>query len=178
MIIFDLVSLAICVIWMYMLVYLNYTMRCLPILKKQVMPIHYDDADLPMVSIIIPACNEEEHLEQSLLSRLNQDYPRFELIVVNDRSTDGTKAIIDRIAAMDSRLIPLEITELPESQRPNSKDPDFWDVWIGQEERPIDWSTVVADWGVTQPAPAANPEVESTEPSPTSDASESDDVPF
>jgi len=114
LIIFDLVSLAICVIWMYMLVYLNYTTRCLPILKKQVIPIHYDDAELPMASIIIPACNEEEHLEQSLLSRLNQDYPRFELIVVNDRSTDGTKAIIDRIAAMDSRLIPLEITELPD----------------------------------------------------------------
>jgi len=66
-----------------------------------------------MVSIIVPACNEEEHLEQSLLSRLNQDYPRFELIVINDRSTDGTKAIIDRIAAIDSRLIPINITELP-----------------------------------------------------------------
>lgn len=114
MIIFYLASFGICVIWVYMLVYLNYTMRCLPVLNKQVKPINYDDAELPMVSIIVPACNEEEHLEQSLLSRLNQDYPRFELIVINDRSTDGTKAIIDRIAAMDSRLIPLDITELPE----------------------------------------------------------------
>jgi glycosyltransferase involved in cell wall biosynthesis len=114
LIIFYLFSLAICVIWVYMLVYLNYTMHCLPVLNKQVKPINYDDAELPMVSIIVPACNEEEHLEQSLLSRLNQDYPRFELIVINDRSTDGTKAIIDRIAAMDSRLIPLDITELPD----------------------------------------------------------------
>ena len=80
----------------------------------------------------------------------------------------------------------VEITELPESQRPNSKDPDFWDVWTGQEERSIDWSAVVADWGVAQSAPAATPpEVESTETSstsgaepPASDAPESDDVPF
>ncbi|SJM90939.1 glycosyltransferase [Crenothrix polyspora] len=113
MIIFYLFSLAICVIWVYMLVYLNYTMNSLPVLKKQVKPANYDDAELAMVSIIIPACNEEEHLEESLLSRLNQDYPRFELIVINDRSTDGTKAIIDRIAAMDGRLRPIDITELP-----------------------------------------------------------------
>jgi len=113
LIIFYLVSLLICIIWVYMLVYLNYTISCLPILNTQVGPIHYDDTELPMVSIIVPACNEEEHLEQSLLSRLNQDYPRFELIVINDRSTDGTKAIIDRIAAIDSRLIPINITELP-----------------------------------------------------------------
>jgi glycosyltransferase involved in cell wall biosynthesis len=99
---------------MYMLVYFNYTMRCLPVLKNQVKPTQHDDAELPMVSIIVPACNEEEHLEQSLHSRLKQDYPRFELIVINDRSTDGTKAIIDRIAAMDSRLIPLDIIELPD----------------------------------------------------------------
>jgi glycosyltransferase involved in cell wall biosynthesis len=113
LIIFYLFSLAICVIWVYMLVYLNYTMNSLPVLKKQVKPANYDDAELAMVSIIIPACNEEEHLEESLLSRLNQDYPRFELIVINDRSTDGTKAIIDRIAAMDGRLRPIDITELP-----------------------------------------------------------------
>jgi len=113
LIIFYLISLAICVIWVHMLVYLNYTMRCLPVLKRQIKPINYDDAELPMVSIIVPACNEDGHLEQSLLSRLNQDYPRFELIVINDRSTDGTKEIIDRIAAIDDRLIPINITKLP-----------------------------------------------------------------
>lgn len=114
MIIFYLFSLAICIIWVYMLVYLNYTMNSLPVLKEQMIPSNYDAAELPLVSIIVPACNEEEHLEQSLLSRLNQKYPRFELIVINDRSTDGTKAIIDRIAAMDSRLTPINITELPD----------------------------------------------------------------
>ena len=116
MIIFYLISLAICVIWVHMLVYLNYTMRCLPVLKRQIKPINYDDAELPMVSIIVPACNEDGHLEQSLLSRLNQDYPRFELIVINDRSTDGTKEIIDRIAAIDDRLITINITKLPNYQ--------------------------------------------------------------
>lgn len=79
----------------------------------------------------------------------------------------------------------VEITELPESQRPNSKDPDFWDVWTGKEERPIDWSAVVADWGVPQNAPAVDAGAQSTEAGPSSgtepppsDESESDDVPF
>ena len=79
----------------------------------------------------------------------------------------------------------VEITELPESQRPNSKDPDFWDVWTGQEERPIDWSAIAADWGVAQVPAAVTSGAESAESRPNSgtappalDASESDDVPF
>jgi glycosyltransferase involved in cell wall biosynthesis len=113
LIIFYLISLAICIIWVTMLVYLNYTMQSLPLLKKHVNQ-RFDDAELPLVSIIIPACNEADHLEASLLSRLQQDYPRFELIVINDRSTDDTKAIIDRVAATDSRVIAIDIAALPE----------------------------------------------------------------
>lgn len=113
MIIFTIVSFAICVVWVYMLFYLNYTMRSLPLLIKQVSP-PQNDAELPFVSIIIPACNEADHLEASLLSRLQQDYPRFEVIVINDRSTDDTPAIIQRIAASDSRVKALDITALPE----------------------------------------------------------------
>ncbi|OPY59868.1 MAG: AAA-like domain protein [Syntrophorhabdaceae bacterium PtaU1.Bin034] len=40
----------------------------------------------------------------------------------------------------------VEITELPESQRPRSSDPKFWDVWTGKEERTVDWGGVVEDW--------------------------------
>ena len=35
---------------------------------------------------------------------------------------------------------------LPESQRPQSEDPDFWDVWTGVAERPIDWSKIAEEW--------------------------------
>jgi hypothetical protein len=40
----------------------------------------------------------------------------------------------------------VEIKDLPESQRPRSADPKFWEVWTGEEERPIDWDEIVDDW--------------------------------
>lgn len=40
----------------------------------------------------------------------------------------------------------VEMTELDKSQRPQSADPDFWDVWTGKVERDVDWNAVVADW--------------------------------
>lgn len=40
----------------------------------------------------------------------------------------------------------VEMTELDKSQRPQSADPDFWDVWTGKVERDVDWNGVVADW--------------------------------
>jgi DNA helicase HerA-like ATPase len=40
----------------------------------------------------------------------------------------------------------LEIRELPKAQRPQSDDPDFWDVWIGAKGRSVDWKDIVSDW--------------------------------
>ncbi|WP_291983848.1 DUF87 domain-containing protein [Candidatus Accumulibacter sp. ACC005] len=40
----------------------------------------------------------------------------------------------------------VEMSELPESQRPHSEDPDFWSVWTGDRERSVNWEAVVADW--------------------------------
>ena len=63
-----------------------------------------DDHPLPTVSIVIPARNEERNLEQALESVLALDYPDLEIIVVNDRSTDGTGAILEKMAERDPRL--------------------------------------------------------------------------
>ena len=52
----------------------------------------------PRVSIIVPARNEEETLEQALNTLLALDYDNYEVIVVNDRSTDRTGEIMERIA--------------------------------------------------------------------------------
>jgi chlorobactene glucosyltransferase len=49
---------------------------------------------LPFVSIIIPARNEQDTIERCILSLLNQDYPNFELIIVDDNSTDNTLKIV------------------------------------------------------------------------------------
>ncbi len=53
----------------------------------------------PRVSIIVPARNEEEDIEQCLRGLLALDYDNYEVIAVNDRSTDRTGEIMDRVAA-------------------------------------------------------------------------------
>ena len=70
-------------------------------------------ADAPLVSIIIPACNEEKNIEKSLLSILDQDYENIEIIVVNDRSTDHTMEVLKKLNESFPRILIHEITELP-----------------------------------------------------------------
>ena len=53
----------------------------------------------PRVSIIVPARNEEEEIEPALTRLLTLDYDNYEVIAVDDRSTDRTGEIMDRIAA-------------------------------------------------------------------------------
>jgi glycosyltransferase involved in cell wall biosynthesis len=68
----------------------------------------------PRVSIIIPACNEAKTLEKALRSKLDSDYPNFEIIVINDRSTDSTGEILARLSQMDKRIKAVQVHELPE----------------------------------------------------------------
>ena len=53
--------------------------------------------DLPFVSVVIPARNEEKYIERCILSLLDQDYPEFEIIVIDDNSTDATPKILKNI---------------------------------------------------------------------------------
>lgn len=62
------------------------------------------DRELPFVSILVPARNEEGKIGRCLASLLKQDYPNFEVIAIDDRSTDGTAAIIESFARNDSRI--------------------------------------------------------------------------
>lgn len=56
----------------------------------------------------------------------------------------------------------VEITELPIAHRPWSSDPQFWDVWTGKTERPINWREIVNDWtGIEQEANASDENEES-----------------
>ena len=72
-----------------------------------------DDQPLPTVSVVIPARNEERNLEQALESVLALDYPDLEIIVVNDRSTDGTGEILEKMAEKDPRLTVVTMASLP-----------------------------------------------------------------
>ena len=50
------------------------------------------------VSVVVPAYNVENYIEQCALSVLNQSYPCCELIIIDDGSTDGTPQILDKLA--------------------------------------------------------------------------------
>jgi glycosyltransferase involved in cell wall biosynthesis len=78
----------------------------------------------PRVSIIVPARNEEEYIRETLVQLLALDYSNYEIIAVNDRSTDRTGQIMDEVAAHDllrdadrsarpTRLQVIHISELP-----------------------------------------------------------------
>ncbi|MDQ6662884.1 MAG: glycosyltransferase [Acidobacteriota bacterium] len=70
-------------------------------------------AEVPRISVIVPACNEERNIEEALASLLAQDHPDFEVIAVDDRSTDSTGKILNRMAARDSRLHVIHLRRLP-----------------------------------------------------------------
>jgi len=70
-------------------------------------------AELPKISVVVAACNEEYGIEDALTSVLHQDYSDYEVIVVNDRSTDGTGEILSRMSQFHHRLRVINIRELP-----------------------------------------------------------------
>jgi cellulose synthase/poly-beta-1,6-N-acetylglucosamine synthase-like glycosyltransferase len=70
----------------------------------------------PRVSIIVPARNEEEDIEECLRELLSLDYDNYEVLVVDDRSTDRTGEIIERVSTTSGalgRLKVLRVTDLP-----------------------------------------------------------------
>ncbi|MCQ3938060.1 MAG: hypothetical protein DPW18_13570 [Chloroflexi bacterium] len=71
-------------------------------------------ASAPLVSVCIPARNEETNIRRCVEAVLKQDYPHFEVIVLDDRSTDGTLTLLRDIASRDSRLLPISGSDLPE----------------------------------------------------------------
>ena len=67
----------------------------------------------PLVSIIVPACNEEMTLEPALRSLLQLDYPNREIIVIDDRSTDGTFELIKKLRQECPEIRVAQVRELP-----------------------------------------------------------------
>ncbi|HOW73976.1 MAG TPA: glycosyltransferase [Phycisphaerae bacterium] len=72
------------------------------------------NAAMPFLSVLIAAKDEEANIETAVRTMLDQDYPQFELIVINDRSTDRTAEILESLKAeqADGRLKVIHIKEL------------------------------------------------------------------
>lgn len=60
----------------------------------------------PLVSVIMPAYNNENYIETAIASLIGQTYKNWELIVVNDCSSDKTGEVIDLLAKKDQRIRP------------------------------------------------------------------------
>ncbi len=91
----------------------------------------------PRVSIIVPARNEEENIEPALRQLLELDYQNYEVIVVDDRSTDQTGEIIDRIATgpkAHGRLKVIHIDTLPSGWLGKTHA-----MWTATQEASGDW---------------------------------------
>ena len=73
-----------------------------------------DYNEQPRISVVVAAKDEADNIEQCVRTMLEQDYPNFEMIVANDRSTDDTARIVERIASEDKRLRLMNIEHLPE----------------------------------------------------------------
>lgn len=77
---------------------------------------HAPPNDLPMVSILVPARNEEKNIGRCIQSLLAQDYPSFEVLVLDDQSNDGTLAILRQIADSQPKLKVLTGSATPENK--------------------------------------------------------------
>ena len=68
----------------------------------------------PMLSVVVPSKDEGATIEASTQLRLLDPYPALEIIVVNDRSSDSTGEVAERIAQTDKRVRVVHLTSLPE----------------------------------------------------------------
>lgn len=93
----------------------------------------------PLATIIIPAKDEGARIRGCLESALNQDYPNFQVLAIDDRSADQTGAVMDEMATSDPRLKVIHKTNAP---------PLGWTgknnaLWVGQQSAAGEWMLFV-----------------------------------
>src|SRR5262249_50271125 len=87
------------------------------------------DSAAPHISIIFAARDAADALPAALATLLDQDYPRYEVIAVNDRSTDATGEILSEAAKRRNRLKAVNVAKLPEGWlgKPHA-------LWLGAQQ--------------------------------------------
>ena len=98
-------------VWLYFLTYMTKSFSQSPMLES------FDRTKVsrfPKVSVILPARNEGHYIAHCLDSLLGQDYLNFEIIAINDSSTDETGEIMKAYAANDLRVMHIDASPKPE----------------------------------------------------------------
>ena len=96
--------------WTYFLIYSIKSITKVPKLHSHK---PYKDMLVPMVSIILPSRNEEKYIEKCLDSLLRQDYPNYEIIAIDDSSSDKTGEIIKGYSVSHSNIIHVDAGPKP-----------------------------------------------------------------
>ena len=88
------------------------------------------------VTVVVPARNEQEHIEATLDSLLALEYPNLKIVAVNDRSTDATGEIMDRVAGgqQGSRLKMVHVDQLPSGWLGKTHA-----MWLGAQQAESEW---------------------------------------
>lgn len=111
---------------------------------------------------LVLASQRPSEVSQTALSQCNT-FLLHRIVNDNDQNLvrrlvpDGVGSMLRELPSLPSRRaillgwgspapVLVEIKELPEDQRPHSPDPAFWDVWIGKEERRVDWTPIALRW--------------------------------
>lgn len=92
--VYWILGVALGAVWLHRIGEALLGMRAIPDIARP----EWDRAATGRVAIVVPARNEEKHVEEAVGSLLRLDYPDYEVIAVNDRSEDRTGEILDRLA--------------------------------------------------------------------------------
>lgn len=93
-----------------------------------------------MISVIIPLYNKEKYIKETIQSVLNQTYKNFELIIVNDGSTDGSLKIVDSILDERIKVIRIENGGVSNARNTGIKNAKF--EWIALLDADDEWETI------------------------------------
>ena len=104
------ILIGICGAWVFLLRSMINSFTLTPYLDKFEKIKH----DNPKVSIILPARNEEEFISKCLDTLIDQDYPNYEIIAIDDSSEDSTGNIISEYAKQNSKVIHVSARPKPE----------------------------------------------------------------
>jgi chlorobactene glucosyltransferase len=106
--------------WLYLIARILHSRVNTPVIRESINNVVCTDDKfnfcLPFVSIIVPARNEQDSIGKCILSLLTQNYPNYEVIAVDDNSTDGTLDILRKMEsepAFNGKLRVISVTDKP-----------------------------------------------------------------